>query len=199
MGQKLLGATALAGLVLGAALARPAVAEVVLFDFEDQVFAADTPLSIVKGSFTANFASPADPGAFGITAAFGLFPSMSGNILASPGSSFVDSVPLTITFSRPVRAVSFQFGLGSADPGSLIELATNAGGSTSKAGTVQIGSLLPQGVLDFSGDYFTVLTLFSNTLDFGIDNLSVDLPEPASAAVLALGLFALGLVRRRAS
>jgi hypothetical protein len=188
----------MAALLVIGALSQPAHAGVVTFDFEDQVFGADTPLLITKPSLTATFSSPADPGAFGITAAFGLWPEMSGNVLASPGSAFVDSVPLTITFSRPVHGVSFQFGLGSIDPAGMIKLGTDAAGSASQAGAVPIGSPLPQGEVAFSGDYFTVLTLTSNTVDFGIDNLQVDLPEPASIAVLSLGLLGLGLIRRRA-
>jgi hypothetical protein len=185
-------------LLLIGALGRSAHAGVVTFDFEDQVFGADTPLSITQLSLTASFSSRADPGAFGITAAFGLWPEMSGNVLASPGSAFVSGVPLTITFSRPVHAVDFQFGLGSIDPAGMIEVDTDAGGRASESGTVPIGSLLPQGDMAFSGNYFTVLTLTSNTLDFGIDNLQVDLPEPASLAVLSLGLLGIGLIRRRA-
>jgi len=189
-------------LVLGSAFVQPAASAPVLFDFEDQSFGADTPFSITNGLLTATFASPADPGAFGITSAFPLFTIMSGNILLSPGSAFVDSVPLVITFSQPVHSVSFQFGLGGVDPGGLIELTTNAGGSASVGGTVPIGSLLPQGTLFFEGDSFTVLTLSSNMLDFGIDNLSVDAsvdptPLPASLPLFATGLLALAAVRGR--
>jgi hypothetical protein len=186
-------------LLLMGALSQPAHAGVVTFDFEDQAFGADTPLSIAKPALTATFSSPADPGAFGITSAFGLWPGMSGNILASPGSAFVDSVPLTITFSRPVRGVSLQFGLGSIDPAGMIELDTDAGGHAIQTGIVPIGSLLPEGELTFIGDYFTSITLISNVLDFGIDNLRVDLPEPASLAILSLGLLGLGVMRRRAA
>jgi hypothetical protein len=186
-------------LLFGAALIRPAAANIVTFNFEDAVFGADTPLSLTEEGLTATFASPAaDPGGFGITSAFALWPEMSGNILASPGTAFVDGVPLIITFSKPVRAVDLQFGLGGIDPSGEIDLSTNAGGSASAHGTIPGGAgVLPQGEITFAGDYFTTLTLTSTALDFGIDNLQVDLPEPASAAILGLGLFVLGWVRRR--
>jgi hypothetical protein len=185
-----------AAAVLGVIMAQPAAASLVPFDFEDQVFGADTPFSITEGSLTASFSSSGDVGGFGITAAYGLFPIMSGNILVSPGSAFVDSVPLTIMFSQPVIGVSFLFGLGSADPAGTIDLTTDGGDAASATGTISVGSLLPQGELVFSGHYFTTLTLSSTALDFGIDNLVIDLPEPAPMAALTLGMLMLSVVRR---
>ena len=193
----------LALLAFGGSLALPALAGPVTFDFEDQPFGGDTPLSITQDSLTATFMSPGDPGAFGITSAFGLYPEMTGNILLSPGSAFVDSVPLTISFSEAISSITFQFGLGGTAPGAMIQLLTDAGGSALATGTVPIGSLLPQGLLTFTGAAFRQIALSSNTLDFGIDNLTVSaavtpVPEPAPMAMIALGLAWLSAKRRRA-
>lgn len=49
-----------------------------------------------------------------------------------------------------------------------------------------------------SGAGFDALGLFFNDLEFAIDNLTVHVPEPAAPLLVALGLAALALGRRRA-
>ena len=188
-------------LAAGLAFAAPSAARAsVLFDFEDQAFGADTPLTVTESGLTATFDSAGGPGSFGITSAYPLFSTLSGNILLSPGSAFVDTVPLTVTFSRAVSSLSLRFGIGTVGVTTL-SFATDAGGAGSAAGSTPPRDLFAQGALSYAGPSFTSITLASAALDFAIDDLSVNLapvtgvPAPGAAA-LAAGLLCLAAAAR---
>jgi hypothetical protein len=180
------------------AAAGRAEATIATFDFGTQTFGMDTPFSMTDSGVTANFSSPAaDPGGFAITSSFGLTSNFTGDLLYSPGSALIDTVPLTIAFSEVVHSISLVFSLGAFDPNAAIELATNAGGTASVTGSIAPGGLFPEGILTFVGD-FTELTLTSTALDFGVADISVEVPEPATTSLFGLGLLGMAGLRRAA-
>jgi hypothetical protein len=134
----------------------------------------------------ANFTS--GPGVPMTVRNMALSPSFSGNCLMQlgvPGDN-ANSSTLTVSLSAPVNSVRVDFSLFS--PGHLDF--SSAAGSTSQ----DTSPTMPVGTLNFtSPTAFTQFSLagFNNSngrLLFSIDNLTVSVPEPGSAALLLIGL-----------
>jgi len=179
---------------LSLASTAPAFAVSAFYDFESQTPGAATPLSITNNGLTATFSSPSDPGFYSVGNTGGLFAGLTGQDLSYSGYS---PDALVISFSAPIGALSFNFGLldifgiGGND---TLTLTTNTGGATTATARVVSGYAYPEGFLSYTGPSFTTATLTS-AYDIAIDNVSV--PEPATLGMLGVGLAGLLASRRR--
>jgi hypothetical protein len=207
--MKLFTMTGIPAVVTALLLASPATvsAAPILYDFEDQPIGTVTPLTMTESGLSATFAGPSaiDPGAFQISfnSSSGPFPApyrtMDDTFLTVGPAFGAPGATLTITFSAPVSALSLLFALDDPANATSLSLSTNAGGADDATGTLTRGFFSPEGVLSFSGDPFTTVTLSSNALDFQIDNVEATaVPEPSQLALLAAGLGMLAFVRRAA-
>ena len=183
----------------------PARADTFVFDFENIPFGATTPAiepADSVGSFTATFTSPQDPSGFQVyNAAPGFYQTLSGQYLAAnrPGNA------LDIMFPSALSGLSVDFFLyggataldytvldGGVD-GTLV-----ATGSASATITDDYGV---EGLLSFNATAFDTIILSPEPGDIlAIDNLTVtteQVPEPASIALLGLGLLGVSIARRR--
>lgn len=170
-------------------------AKPVVFNFENQAFGSVTPLSIDSGRLTATFTALSDPGSFQIGGA--LYLTLTGNYLTSPGDTFQAGEPLTIAFSLPIRSISLNFAVDTQPALAPLTLMTDGGGTVSAKGTIPGGFFFyPEGVLSYDSRAFRSVTLSTSALSFAIDNISVEIPEPESWAVLCVAVAGAGLSRR---
>jgi hypothetical protein len=194
--------TLVAAAALAAALhVGPGIAEAVsTYNFETQAPGTATPFSVADTGVTASFSSPADPGGFTIAPTF--FSTLPGQVLLDPGPAGADNIPLTMGFSQPIASITLLFALNTQVTAVPLNLSTSAGGSASATGAVPAGFAFPEGSLSFTGAPFTSVVLSSPAFDFAIDNVVVTpavpgVPEPGTLSLVAVGLVALGVVRRR--
>lgn len=184
-------------------------AAVLLYDFENQPLGTETPFTLQAGGVVATLAGSGDDataGAFAISSNFATptgfqYRLMNGDFLTIGSAFGAPGSVLTIAFASAVTAISVNFALD--DPSNVASLAftTNAGGSGSASGSLSPGFRYPEGMLVFSGQPFTLLTLRSSAIDFQIDDLRATtvaaLPEPATLWLIAGGLPVVLVLRRR--
>lgn len=169
-----------------------------------------TPFTLTRGGLTAAFTAPTPtmPGA-------GVF------VGSTPFDLFVNNLPLTITFSAPLSAVSFLVSLPTAGPENALFVELLRGGAV-----IQTSITLPEQLPNDTGDARSgTVTLTSATpfqavrlTDFAMDGGNREVgtftmssvtahvapqttvPEPHAWALLGTGLLAMGrlTLRRRA-
>jgi hypothetical protein len=184
------------GAFLAAALSAVAsTAPAQTFDFETTPMGTTVPFSITSGGLTATFTSAAN---------FSVMPSPFSTLHGNALFDDDDAVgPLTITFSRPLAAISLGFGTNSpfAPAGLTLQAFDGATlvGTVGAPGVVPPGFLFPEGSIAFAGGpLFTSVVLSSAARDFAIDDLVVSaIPEPAALALLGPGVLLVAAVAAR--
>ena len=198
-----IAAASIAAFALTPSTARAAVA---LFDFENQQIGTETPFTLVSSGLSATFSGPSgvDPGAFGIGSNFQTptgfqYQTMTGDFLTIGSAFGASGSALTITFSAAITSFTLNFALDDPLNLSMLSFQTNASGAGSVGGALTNGFRYPEAVLSFSGNPFTSITLYSDALDFQIDNLQAvtAVPEPETVMLFAVGIVAIALRRRR--
>ena len=145
----------------------------------------------------ATFSSPSDPRSYTVGLTGLSTPLSTVPVLSSAGSVSA----LDIAFSAPQTAISFAFDLDTLfAAGDTITLTPNVGAPTTVASTLVSGDFVPSGTLSYSGAGFTSVAITSaDPLEIGnLTTTGTAVPEPASFALLAVGLLSLASLRRRA-
>jgi len=166
-----------------------------LFDFEADL-GLPTPLTDISNGISATFSSPGDPGAFFVLPTSTLFLTLTGNALfqASPGTT------LDILFDQDIQYVRLVFG--SITPGQLtltaFDQSLTSVGQSSAASSILPGGTNPEGSLSFGGTAFRSVALNFASINptFAIDNVTNNVPEPASILLFSLGAILLVGTRR---
>jgi len=164
------------------------------FSFTMAQNGASNTLSLSNSDNVLTFSSSAGPGTFTVanTGIYSTFTYALGDYSSFSGD------PLTITFAKPVTAVSLTFGLedlfGLFGSDFLSET-TNTGLSRTFSAPLNASSFEPEGYSTLtSSTPFTSLTITSSN-PFAISSVSV--PEPAALPLFGFGLLALIGLRRR--
>ena len=199
MSKWLLPASVVALLACGA----QARASVVTYDFEDAALGAATPLSLTEQGLQANFSGSSDPDAFEVSySVAGTLPATYATFTGAfltVGSTFgAAGSALTISFARAIHSLSLLFALDDPSSATRLSATTDTGLAGSATGTLRTGYSYPEGRLTVAGGWFDSVTLSSDALDFSIDTVVVDTPEPASLLLTLGALTALTATRRRA-
>ena len=169
-----------------AALLAASHAQAGTINFEAQTGQTTSNLSIATNGVTVKFTSP---GRYTVGSTAGLYTLLTGNALINLG---FDPAALVIKFSIPVSAFSLDFGLTDLlGLGGSDVLTTSVGQFTA---TVPSSTLFPEGVLNYAGAAVSSVTL-NSAYTIAIDNVSV--PEPATMAILGIGVAGLVGTRRR--
>ena len=155
------------------------------------VTATGTPFTVSAGGAVLSFSTSADPDGFYLQPNDGQFDSLGAITLATLGGPV-----LTVGFSVPVPSFSLRFA--TLDPGATVTLSAFLGGaavgSTSASGTP--GSFFAEGTLALGGRFDRVTVRDAAGEAFAIG--AIEVPEPGTLGLLGMGVFALGLLRRRA-
>jgi hypothetical protein len=171
-----------------------------VFNFDSDVVGKATPFTDTVSGLGATFTSSGDPGGFVVSPSF--FSTLTGNVLLDPGPAGLNNLTLTIVFSTLQNNISMTFATNSGAGVPFNLNAFNGGsavGSASATGVIPAGFFFPEGVINFDGPAFNRVVLSSPAaLDFAIDNISVNVPEPGSLSLLAFGAFgAIAITRLR--
>ena len=168
-----------------------------VFDFE-----ANAPNTAAPFTDTVNGLSATFGGAASVCNSFGLFQSLSGNVLiqnfCGPAS---ESGPLSLSFSANLTGIAFNFATVGGP--STVTLAafenSTAVGSVNFTSSVPTGLFNGEGLARFSGT-FNRLTLTGNT-PLAMDNVDAQtaapVPEPAAFGTILAGIGLLAALARR--
>lgn len=198
--KSLPGIAAKAGpLVLLAAFAATAQAGAI-FTFDGDAPGTTTQFTDTVNGLSATFSSPADPGGFQIQPS--IFQALTGNVLGDPGPSLANDIPLTVTFSQELSAITAVFATADFGPPSPFTLTAFEGntlvGSVSATGIVPAGFTFPEGEIAFAGPAFNTVVFSSAAPDFAIDQVATAAaPEPSLMGLVGLALITFGAIRPR--
>ena len=182
--------------LLAAIAATPAAAQTYGFDLGGGWFDG-TPATIAsQNGYNVTFSSTQDGanGGFYIGNNGGLFTSLGNQVLVDPG---LGGDTLTLTFSQAITGVSFNFGLADLLGLNNDDTLSMTDGSVAQTfgSTLQNGDLFPTGAAAFTdaGGFTSVSITAPEEFVIGL----VNVPEPASLALLGAGLLGLSALRRR--
>ena len=181
------------GALLGVAgLFAAAPAGAVPLDLATRIDAV-TPFQASAGTATVSVASAPDAGAFAVTLT--QFSTLGPVVVVN--TDFIASA-LTLTFNQSLANFSARFATFDFGAPTTLTLTAYSGprvvGTATAMGTVPPGFVYPEGVISFGAAPFDRIVL----ADAGADSFalgSISVPEPASIAVMLVGMA--GLVRRR--
>ena len=167
-----------------------------LFDFETNASGTPTPFINTVNGLSATFGGSAR-----VCDSQGFFQSLSTQILIQNfcGSSS-DSGPLTISFSSPLTAISFDFAI--AGPNGTLLLSAFLDGT--RVGGSDFGTTLPpglfngEGVANFSGTFDSIQ--LSSDLFLAVDNVDANttpVPEPGVSLLIPTAIAVFAVMRRR--
>jgi len=166
-----------------------------LFNFETNASGTPTPFTNTVNGLSATFGGSAR-----VCDSQGFFQSLSGRILIQNfcGSSS-DSGPLSISFSSPLTAISFDFAI--AGPNGTLSLSAFLGGTP--VGASNFGTNLPpglfngEGVANFSGTFDSVQ--LSSDLFLAVDNVDASttpVPEQGVSLLIPTAIAVFAFMRR---
>jgi len=171
--------------------------EAALYTFEDIAPATSAPFTTTVAGLSATFVGSAS-----VCDSAGLFASLNGNVLIQGlCGTLTQTGPLSISFSSDIVSLSLNF----ATAGSASVLTLAAFENTTPVGTAAFNSIISparfngEGVVAFAGAFNRVTLTSANLL--AIDNVNAVnvVPEPASMAMLMIGLAGLFFLRQRFS
>ncbi len=170
-----------------------------IFTFDSNAPGSFTTFTDTIGTLSATFWSPSDPGSFTVVpASTNQFQSpMSGNVLEDPGPIGFGFLPLFISFNQMLNSVSLDFATDGTSP--FVLTAFNNGafvGQVEAVGSVPGGGIFPQGTISFSGAFNSIVLADAHVPYFAIDNVAANVPEPATFALIGVGLLGLGGIKR---
>lgn len=200
MNFKIQGIAAKAGPVLLLAAFAAAAQAGVIFNFDGDAPGAATQFTDTVDGLSATFSSPADPGGFAIQPS--IFQALTGNVLGDPGPAMANDIPLTVSFSQNLAAISAVFATADFGPPSPFTLTAFEGntmvGTVSATGIVPAGFTFPEGEIAFAGPAFNKVIFSSTAPDFAIDQVAAAAaPEPSLMALVGLALVTFGAIRPR--
>jgi hypothetical protein len=170
-----------------------AFASPIAYDFSAAAAAGAMTSYSINGT---TFSSPSDPGAFTFGPNGGLFTDLGSSVLSSGGFT----ATLDISFSRLQTALTLDFALGdflALGGGDTLTVETNTGVALVFDASPVGGDFFPEGSVDLTDvGQFSSVTI-SSAYPIVIADMTSTAPEPASVALLGVGMAGLGMVTRR--
>jgi len=124
----------------------------------------------------------------------GVWTGMDGQIIVSFGGPGGPVLDFTMAFAGTVSAAMFA----AIDNGGQYLLSAMLGANVIETQQLTIADFPGQGFIGFTGISFDRIRVQAlSATSFGMDNLQLAVPEPATLALLGLGLAGLGFSRRK--
>ena len=178
---------------------------VVDFNFDSDTLGTTTTFTDTVDGLSATFSSAADRGGFVVFPT--MFETLTGNVLGNPGPAFAFDIPLDVSFSGNLSAITLDFATGDFNTPSPFSIAayenTTLVGSSTSTGQFLPGFAFPEGEITFDGGTFNNVVISTPSPNFAVDNIHVlaTAPEPGTLTMLAAGLLlsVAGAIRRHGS
>jgi hypothetical protein len=178
----------------------PAAAQATLFDFENIAAGTPFPFSDTVNSLTANFSGQAS-----VCNTGGIFVTLMGNTsiqqFCNNPANGDQTGPLHISFSSDLSSVSFNFATVGGNSTLAVEALENGTpvSTSSFSASIPPGQLVDEGFASVFGTFNMLVLTGGGGALLAIDNINTRAlaPEPASLALLGMGLASLVLIRLR--